>query len=125
MNKCCCLLIICAVAFSNCEIHRARGIKPKSPSKLLTPRSTWPPGPQKLTENENEIPATSCTDDESQSLETSDGFFGYFKNINHHSIVVWTYAIISAMLVGLSGIFPLLIIPLDAGENLKHGRKYQ
>ena len=31
----------------------------------------------------------------------------------------WMYAIPSAMLVGLSGIFPLLVIPLEAVPKLK------
>jgi hypothetical protein len=34
---------------------------------------------------------------------------------------VWMYSLISAGLVGLSGIFPLLIIPLEVGEALKRG----
>lgn len=39
----------------------------------------------------------------------------------------WTeaacYSIASCMLVGLSGIFPLIIIPLEAGPSLQHGGK--
>lgn len=31
------------------------------------------------------------------------------------------YSLVSAALVGLSGIFPLLVIPLQAGPSLKHG----
>lgn len=34
---------------------------------------------------------------------------------------VWLYSILGAIVVGLSGIFPLLIIPLEAGPSLKHG----
>lgn len=34
---------------------------------------------------------------------------------------VWIYSILGAILVGLSGIFPLLVIPLEAGPSLKHG----
>jgi hypothetical protein len=37
---------------------------------------------------------------------------------------VWSYSLLSAGLVGLSGIFPLLVIPLEAGEALKRGGKY-
>ncbi|KAK7474325.1 hypothetical protein BaRGS_00034460 [Batillaria attramentaria] len=36
---------------------------------------------------------------------------------------VWVYSILGAILVGLSGIFPLLVIPLEAGPTLKHGGK--
>jgi len=37
---------------------------------------------------------------------------------------VWTYSIIASALVGLSGIFPLLVIPLEAGEALRRGGEY-
>ncbi|XP_045189389.2 zinc transporter ZIP13-like [Mercenaria mercenaria] len=33
----------------------------------------------------------------------------------------WIFSIFGAMLVGLSGIFPLLVIPIEAGPALKHG----
>lgn len=52
---------------------------------------------------------------------------------SHHSIMnaesSWStaacYSIISSILVGLSGIFPLLVIPLEAGPSLKHGGKFR
>ncbi|CAG5135675.1 unnamed protein product, partial [Candidula unifasciata] len=34
---------------------------------------------------------------------------------------IWIFSIIGALLVGLSGIFPLLVIPLESGPALKHG----
>jgi zinc transporter 13 len=34
---------------------------------------------------------------------------------------IWIYSLISSALVGLSGIFPLLVIPLEAGEALRKG----
>lgn len=34
---------------------------------------------------------------------------------------VWVYSVIASILVGLSGIFPLLVIPMEAGPALKHG----
>ena len=40
-----------------------------------------------------------------------------------HSRETWVYATISAMLVGLSGIFPLLVIPIEAGKALRKGGK--
>jgi len=36
---------------------------------------------------------------------------------------VWCYSIGGAILVGLSGIFPLLVIPIEAGPALKRGGK--
>ena len=41
-----------------------------------------------------------------------------------HSTETWVYATISAMLVGLSGIFPLLVIPIEAGKALRKGGKF-
>ena len=41
-----------------------------------------------------------------------------------HSRETWVYATISAMLVGLSGIFPLLVIPIEAGKALRKGGKW-
>jgi len=38
-----------------------------------------------------------------------------------HSRETWIMTIISALLVGLSGIFPLLVIPLEAGKALRKG----
>lgn len=36
----------------------------------------------------------------------------------------WIFSLIGSMLVGLSGIFPLLVIPLEGGEALKFGSEY-
>ena len=33
----------------------------------------------------------------------------------------WFYAIIGTLLVGLTGIFPLLVIPVEAGHKLREG----
>lgn len=35
----------------------------------------------------------------------------------------WCCSICASFLIGLSGIFPLLVIPLEAGPSLKHGGK--
>lgn len=37
--------------------------------------------------------------------------------------MVWTFSIGGSILVGLSGILPVLVIPFDAGPALKHGGK--
>jgi len=41
-----------------------------------------------------------------------------------HTTETWAYSIISAVLVGLSGIFPLLVIPLESGKALRDGGEY-
>lgn len=33
----------------------------------------------------------------------------------------WIFSLIGSILVGLSGVFPLLVIPIEEGENLKSG----
>lgn len=38
-----------------------------------------------------------------------------------HSKETWIYSFISAALVGLSGIFPLAVIPLETGQALRKG----
>lgn len=38
-----------------------------------------------------------------------------------HETQTWLFSILSACLVGLSGIFPLVIIPIDAGKSLRTG----
>ena len=38
-----------------------------------------------------------------------------------YSTETWVFSMISASLVGLSGIFPLLVIPLEAGKALRKG----
>ncbi len=40
-----------------------------------------------------------------------------------HSSETWMYSTISAILVGLSGIFPLVVIPIEAGKALRKGGK--
>jgi len=44
--------------------------------------------------------------------------FGNMFNANYET---WVYSICGAILVGLTGIFPLLVIPMEAGPSLKHG----
>ena len=38
---------------------------------------------------------------------------------NHPVYMSWIGAIIGSMLVGVSGLIPMLIIPLDAGQNIR------
>lgn len=37
----------------------------------------------------------------------------------------WVFSLLGSALVGLSGIFPLFIIPIDEGADLKHGGNYK
>ena len=36
----------------------------------------------------------------------------------------WLYSLFGTLLVGLTGIFPLLVIPVEAGHKLREGGKY-
>ena len=38
---------------------------------------------------------------------------------NHPVYMSWIGAILGSMLVGVSGLIPMLIIPLDAGQNIR------
>jgi len=40
---------------------------------------------------------------------------------SNERIEIWAYSVIASALVGLSGIFPLLVIPLETGEALRRG----
>ena len=54
--------------------------------------------------------------------------FGYVndsQNVMEINLEVWAYSVTAAILVGLSGIFPLLVIPMESGPALKHGGKNQ
>ena len=46
-----------------------------------------------------------------------------FEVMSEFNWEIWTYSVIASSLVGLSGIFPLLVIPMEAGPALKHGGK--
>ena len=41
-----------------------------------------------------------------------------------HTTETWGLSMVSAALVGLSGIFPLAVIPLEAGKALRKGGQY-
>ncbi|XP_072278042.1 zinc transporter ZIP13 [Pyxicephalus adspersus] len=40
-------------------------------------------------------------------------------NTNVSSVDAWFFSLIGSLLVGLSGVFPLLVIPIEAGESLR------
>ncbi|KAH6947982.1 hypothetical protein HPB50_022298 [Hyalomma asiaticum] len=39
-----------------------------------------------------------------------------------HTYQTWVFSIVAACVVGLSGVFPLLLVPVDTGVNLKQNR---
>ncbi|XP_040184173.1 zinc transporter ZIP13 [Rana temporaria] len=41
------------------------------------------------------------------------------ENTNVSSVDAWIYSLIASLLVGLSGVFPLLVTPIEAGEALR------
>lgn len=41
-------------------------------------------------------------------------------NFEYHP---WLFSVIGSTIIGLSGIFPLLVIPIEEGANLKSGGK--
>ncbi|XP_012261346.2 zinc transporter ZIP13 homolog [Athalia rosae] len=41
--------------------------------------------------------------------------------LNYFEYQPWFFSLLGSLMVGLSGVFPLLIIPIDQGVNLKHG----
>lgn len=44
----------------------------------------------------------------------------YFKDWQYHP---WIFSVLGSILIGLSGVLPLLIIPLEGGENFQSGGK--
>lgn len=50
---------------------------------------------------------------------TYDGFVpGWVVTLDY---MPWLWAMIGSILVGLSGVLPLLVIPIDQTDNLKQG----
>lgn len=100
VNSFICLIL---VSLTYCEIHRAK-INSKNAGKRTD---------------------TSYVA-ESDSVEVNENDTLTFINKMERNTVgsvseVWFYSIGGSMLVGLSGIFPLLVIPIEAGPSLKHG----
>lgn len=92
------------VTVSNSEIHRAKpnGLKNGVKSSGL---------------NEPSYVAEISDDFEEQELLKTSKKIAMLDT----KAGIWLCSIFGAMLVGLSGIFPLLVIPLEAGPALKHG----
>jgi len=101
-----CLLIISSISPTIGELHRAKQIKTKQGNgPNLLPR--FPPAAFKDYDEEVKL-----KDSDPEIVESV--WLG-------HSTETWIFSLISAGLVGLSGIFPLLVIPLETGKNLHKG----
>lgn len=47
----------------------------------------------------------------------------WYTFINYFEYQPWIFSMLGSAIVGLSGIFPLLVIPIDEGADLKNGGK--
>lgn len=95
----CVLVIVC-----HAELHRAK-VPPKTGNYIK-------PKPRKVDERASDHYHHLYTTEKSKPTRTIR--LG-------HTNETWVYSIISAVLVGLSGIFPLLVIPLESGKALRDG----
>ena len=92
------LIVVLAIsALATAEIHRAKQVQKTKPVKSAT-----------LNEHE----------------DSDYAFDSDLSKAGGHSRETWIYSLISATLVGLSGIFPLVVIPLEAGKGLKKGGEW-
>lgn len=48
-------------------------------------------------------------------------FYSFFEELDEHP---WLFSALASILVGLSGILPLLIIPINETASFKDGGKY-
>lgn len=55
----------------------------------------------------------------SRNASVMDDFYAVFPDYNP-----WFYAILGTLLVGLTGILPVLVIPVEAGHKLREGGIY-
>lgn len=90
-------ICVILIALTNGEIHRA-----KSPHIKSIVRN---------------IRTTSAEDNVAGHFEEKTNMTDEGRN----PYEVWIYSICGSIAVGLSGIFPLLVIPIEAGPALKHG----
>lgn len=86
------IIVLLQIALTSQEIHRAKTNSPKSTAKQGRV-------------NYFDAAADSKNSEVMQEFRSE----------------VWAYSVIASVLVGLSGIFPLLVIPMEAGPALKHG----
>lgn len=99
------ICLIC-VTLSNSEIHRA---KPNSPKYGVKSHNSY---------EQSYVAQGVDISEEDTLLKHRDR-----TTMDESKLETWVFSIFGAMLVGLSGIFPLLVIPIEAGPALKHGGK--
>jgi len=71
-----------------------------------------------VAETESEDSGSDVFGTKTDDNDLAGVFLSRMWNINYET---WAYSIAGAALVGLSGIFPLLVIPIEAGPSLRHG----
>lgn len=106
------LVLLAVTSTSNAEIHRAKAInsKPYHAGRTAAIKSRLLQAQQlQAAASWNVTRLIECVQGWMKSLTDGD------------RCSVWIYSLTSAGLVGLSGIFPLLVIPLEVGEALKRG----
>ena len=106
------LVLLSLFAIGACEIHRAKIPKHKLNHGIrLGPRSKFP------SDQEFEDYHFQAEELEIEDRLTKQLYDSNVRMVYGHSMEIWLYSITSAVCVGLSGIFPLLIIPLNAQIN--------
>lgn len=54
-------------------------------------------------------------------LVEDDIWIPWYTFMNYFEYQPWIFSMLGSAMVGLSGVFPLLVIPIDDGANLKNG----
>ena len=78
-----------------------------------------------IDETYQEIHRAKSNAQKSGVKQSNLGYVNDSQNVMEINLEVWAYSVTAAILVGLSGIFPLLVIPMESGPALKHGGKNQ
>jgi hypothetical protein len=89
------LVLTCTV---NCELHRAKAKSPVKPKSRLT------------NEDNHELTDAVFTEDVGQQSTL-------FASGKSHGIDVWTYSLLSVLMVALTGVLPLFIIPAELWKS--------
>lgn len=120
------LLVVVAVLWSatDGEIHRAKSLnvrpRPHQHDQYRYPAgSLW--GPDYAGRLLSLRPSSSRSD-ENDTGATGGGSW-MTGVVWGHEAQTWVFSVVSACLVGLSGIFPLVVIPIEAGRSLRSGGK--
>lgn len=108
------LLLVCVVVLASClqcttaEIHRAKaavGSRPHRPSATYHRRA--------------HVQQEAAWRTPTKLVDAVKAWLWSWTSTER--IEIWAYSVIASAVVGLSGIFPLLVIPLETGEALRRG----